>query len=69
MYLLAKLLEISQPDWTVDSPLPGGDMENADFNKFLEDCRNRYAWLPDDLLYDYARNYGSRISTLLNGCS
>lgn len=68
MQLLTHPLQIRQPDWTATVALPGGDIENADFNAFLADCRNRYSWLPEDLLYDYARNYGSRISTLLSGC-
>lgn len=66
--LLAKPLEFHHPDWTADTPLPGGEIENADFNAFLGVCKDTYIWLPDDLLYDYARNYGSRISMLLNGC-
>ena len=68
LQLLAKPLEINRPDWTMGSPLPGGEIENADFSAFLGVCSERYPWLPDDLLCDYARNYGSRISVLLNGC-
>ena len=68
MHLLKAALAIRQPDWTADTRLPGGAIENADFGAFLADCGERYGWLPDDLRYDYARNYGSRISTLLSGC-
>ena len=68
MHLLKAVLEIRQPDWTAATRLPGGEIENADFDAFLADCGERYGWLPDDLRYDYARNYGSRISTLLSGC-
>jgi len=66
--LLAKPLAICHPDWTAHSTLPGGDMEDADFASFLARCRNDYPWLPDDLVYDYARNYGTRIALLLKGC-
>jgi len=66
--LLAKPMDIRLPDWTAHSSLPGGDMENADFAAFLARCRDNYPWLPDDLVYDYARNYGTRISLLLKGC-
>ena len=66
--LLAKPMNIHHPDWTADSHLPGGDIENADFDAFLSACRKRYSWLPQDIVYDYARNYGTRISQLLAGC-
>ncbi len=68
VHLLANPLDIQYPDWTADSHLPGGDIANADFNSFHSACRNQYPWLPDDLLYDYARNYGTRITGLLKGC-
>jgi len=66
--LLAEQMDIQHPDWTADYHLPGGDIENADFDTFLATCRKTYPWLPDDLVYDYARNYGTRISMLLAGC-
>ena len=68
LHLLADPLKIARPAWTASSPLPGGDIENADFDAFLAHCGERYAWLPEHLLYDYARNYGSRIAVLLEGC-
>lgn len=68
MHLLAKPLQIGQPDWTATAPLPGGEMESADFAAFLSACRSTYTWLPDNLLYDYARNYGTRITKILEGC-
>ena len=55
-------------NWTADAQLPGGEIENADFDRFLEDCRRTYPWLQDDLVYDYARNYGTRITMILAGC-
>ena len=50
---------------TSHEPLPGGDLPDADFAKFLRSLRWRYAWLPSDLRRRYARAYGSRIARLL----
>ena len=68
MHLLRRPMGIRAGDWTAGTPLPGGEMEDADFDRFLAGCRRAYAWLPGELLRDYARNYGSRINTLLAGC-
>lgn len=56
---------VIKPSWTATEPLPGGDIANAGFDKFLSESRQRYAWLDEVLLLDYARNYGTRIHTLL----
>ena len=66
--LLAGPLKIAHPDWTAHATLPGGDIEDADFATFLHRCRDRYPWLPEERVHDYARNYGTRIDTLLKGC-
>ncbi len=69
MGLLAGTMSgIPSMNWTADAQLPGGEIENADFDRFLEDCRRTYPWLQDDLVYDYARNYGTRITMILAGC-
>jgi glycerol-3-phosphate dehydrogenase len=51
--------------WTSPEHLPGGDIPDADFDTFVEQCRKRYAWMDDALLRDYARNYGTCIDTLV----
>ncbi|WP_374355122.1 glycerol-3-phosphate dehydrogenase [Chitinimonas sp.] len=48
-------------------PLPGGDLPHADFDAFLAQLAPRYAWLDPALLRRLARQYGSRVETLLNG--
>ena len=55
--------------WTSPVPLPGGDIPNADFDGFLAQCRTNYGWMDEALLLDLARNYGTRISTLLDGAA
>jgi len=67
--LLKKPMSFDAPAWTSTSTLPGGDLENSDFGQFLATCQKRYAWLDDSLLYDYARNYGTEIEILLEGCA
>ncbi len=54
--------------WTADASLPGGDLPDADFDAFLAACTVQYAFLPSELVLDLARNYGTRIHTMLNGC-
>ena len=51
--------------WTASVPLPGGDIENADFDRFLKDLKGRHPWLPAELAHRYARAYGTRVEALL----
>ena len=55
--------------WTAAAPLPGGDMPDADFERFLAQMRARYDWLAPALLHRYARAYGTRMNRLLEGCA
>jgi glycerol-3-phosphate dehydrogenase len=51
--------------WTKRGILPGGDMNNADFEQFLADAKQRHPWLPAGLLKHYARLYGTRLHALI----
>ncbi|MCA3561184.1 MAG: glycerol-3-phosphate dehydrogenase [Aestuariivirga sp.] len=53
--------------WTATAPLPGGDMPDADFERFLGDLRKANPWLPEKVAHHYARLYGTRTKELLNG--
>jgi len=53
--------------WTATAPLPGGDMPDADFDRFLASLRSAQPWLPDELAHHYARLYGTRTVEVLNG--
>ena len=53
--------------WTASAPLPGGDMPDADFNRFVAELRRANPWLPEALAHHYARLYGTRTKDLLNG--
>ncbi len=67
--MLKKPLAFDTPGWTAFAKLPGGNIENADFATFLKKCKHRYPWLNKDVLDDYARNYGTDIEVLLDGCT
>ncbi|MCF3947863.1 glycerol-3-phosphate dehydrogenase [Acidiphilium iwatense] len=51
--------------WTAGSPLPGGDMENADFSTYLHQLTSRYSFLPPRLAHRLARAYGTRAERIL----
>lgn len=54
-------------DWTETAPLPGGEMEGADFEKWFEGFRARHGWLPEPLARHYARNFGTDAEAMLEG--
>jgi len=64
---LAPFLPQMGANWTDKAPLPGGDIPDADFPRFLDDLRRRRPWLPDDVSLGYARRYGLRAEQLLDG--
>lgn len=51
--------------WTESATLPGGDLPNADYDLFVTTKQQQYAWLPESLLKDYTRNYGTFIDNIL----
>ena len=55
--------------WTASATLPGGDIPNADFDAFVTLKKSQYPWLPESLLNDYTRNYGTLIDTLIGNAS
>ncbi|MEA2778664.1 MAG: glycerol-3-phosphate dehydrogenase [Rhodospirillaceae bacterium] len=54
-----------RPSWTHAAPLPGGDIPDADFGRFLAEVRARRPWLPESLARRYARAYGTRTDRLV----
>ncbi len=63
--------------WTASACLPGGDLFGEtpskrgilEFDGWLADLRQRYPWLPPALAQRLARAYGTRVHTLLAGCT
>jgi D-erythritol 1-phosphate dehydrogenase len=58
-----------RPAWTAGTPLPGGDLPEADFDAWLAGFRCAFSWLPADLAHHYGRLYGTRANALLDGCA
>lgn len=56
-------------DWTEKTPLPGGDMERADYEAFRNRMKQDYPWMPRDLLRHYGRLYGTRIDLVAAGAT
>jgi glycerol-3-phosphate dehydrogenase len=51
--------------WTATAPLPGGDMEDADFDRFLRGFCGKYPWLDAAAATRLARAYGTRAEVIL----
>ncbi len=71
-HALEKLLPYLPPreqawgrSWTDRTPLPGGDMPNAEFDIFLSDLRRRAPFLSPELALRLGRAYGTRVWRLL----
>jgi len=63
--MLSDHLNITAPDWTATAPLPGGDIPDANFTGYLSQTLDNLPWLEDEVAYDYARNYGTRLHKLI----
>ncbi|HZH53178.1 MAG TPA: glycerol-3-phosphate dehydrogenase [Microvirga sp.] len=54
-----------KPAWTEAAKMPGGDMPDADFDRFFATVRARWPFLPEALAHRLARSYGTRIEELI----
>lgn len=54
-----------KPAWTTNSPLPGGNMPGADFQKFLSGLLYDYRKLPQPLLRAMAHRHGTLTRSIL----
>ena len=55
--------------WTEFNRLPGGDIEDGDFDAFVSASTKAYPFMKSNDLYRLCRAYGSRISLILDGAS
>lgn len=51
--------------WTANSPLPGGALDNADFEAFAAAQERRYSEFPVPLIRRYASAYGTRMDRII----
>jgi len=63
---LQPLLGFSATTWTEGAVLPGGDLPDADFERFLAELQVARPWLPPALARRYARAYGTRVESFLS---
>jgi len=64
--MLTPVLDIDYPAWTSSAVLPGGDIVDFNFDAFVSQARNKFPWLNNNVLKDYTRNYGTRITLLID---
>jgi len=62
---LARFFPAAGDAWTAGAALPGGDIEDADFERFVLALREARPGLPAPLLRRLARAYGTRIAAVL----
>ncbi len=53
--------------WTADTPLPGGDLPDKNFDAWFTGFKRRFSYLPETLLLHLARCYGTDAVRLLDG--
>jgi glycerol-3-phosphate dehydrogenase len=63
---LAPFLPAAGKPWTATEPLPGGDIAQRDFDRFLAGLKLRYPFLPPNLAERLARAYGTRVLRILD---
>ena len=66
--MLSDHLPVEKSDWTATTPLPGGDIPNADFDAYTDQKIKQFSWLDEKLVRVYTRDYGTRIDKLLAEC-
>ena len=52
--------------WTQTAILPGGDIEDGDFDRFVQKNTEAYNFLLPHLIHRYARAYGTRMKSFLD---
>ncbi|MBB6504935.1 glycerol-3-phosphate dehydrogenase [Sphingomonas endophytica] len=62
---LARFFPAAGPAWTAGAALPGGDLPDGDFDRYLATLGQRYPAFPAPLLRRLARAYGTWVERLL----
>ncbi|AUJ65685.1 glycerol-3-phosphate dehydrogenase (plasmid) [Aestuarium zhoushanense] len=69
MHQIAKFFPNIKGDWTANATLPGGDMEDADYDKFRQKLKVDYPWMPRNLREYYGRRYGTRTAMIVGSAT
>ncbi|TDR79947.1 glycerol-3-phosphate dehydrogenase [Paludibacterium purpuratum] len=67
--MLAPQLGCTRACTSGHSPLPGGDLPQADFAAWFERIKASYPWMPLELLMRYARAYGTRLAKVIGAAT
>ena len=62
---LMTLFDSNAKSWTKSVPLPGGDFDNK--TALNQTLRSQFAWLPNDVIERYVRQYGTLCLRFLEG--
>lgn len=62
---LARFFPEAGEAWTAGAVLPGGDLPEGDFDRFVASLQHARPGMPGDLLRRLARAYGTRVNALL----
>ncbi|MEO1553988.1 MAG: glycerol-3-phosphate dehydrogenase, partial [Pseudomonadota bacterium] len=65
MKLITDTFPAARGAWTAGATLPGGDIDDANFDAFEAQCAINYPWLDAAIRHRLARTYGTRIHTVL----
>jgi glycerol-3-phosphate dehydrogenase len=52
-------------NWTASKSLPGGDFAQHDLTEFTQQLKNKYPYLPEDMIVRYVHSYGTLSYTIL----
>ena len=69
MRLLSGTFPTMGDPWTKHAPLPGGDIDDANFKRFVEELAATYPWLDASLRWRLARAYGTCVHAILAGAT
>ncbi len=64
--LIAQHFGQSKNRWSENAVLPGGELDESDFDEFLRKKTDKYPNIDPDLILRYARSYGSNMDKILN---
>jgi glycerol-3-phosphate dehydrogenase len=69
MSKLSPLLDRNDTRWTANSPLPGGDIPDADFGRYASAMHKKFPWIPHAQLYRYVQNYGTLANAIIGNAT
>jgi glycerol-3-phosphate dehydrogenase len=65
---LKNYFPVMSDPWTAHTALPGGDIPDNNFEKFVDEVIKKYPWLDKNIARRYANQYGTRLHLILKDC-